>query len=118
MLSIHKFQCGHETGFDDFPSMVGVKERLTLWDHRVVTPCRATNAQGSPSGKASRRRARKLSCIDSRTLVETSGEAGGPVACPLRHQAYRSVVIGACENKKGGCFARPPPLFCLAPDGN
>src|SRR6266446_9094780 len=98
--------------------MIGAKERFALGDHPVVAPCRATNRQGSPSEKASRRSAGKLSCLDSGSLVETSSEAGGPVGRPLRHQAYRSIVIGACEIKEVVVLAEPQFVSWFAPHRN
>src|SRR5260370_7376848 len=115
VLSIHKFQGANEIGFTDLPSVVSVKKSFALWDHGIVMSRCATYGQGSPSALAPRNRARKLPCVDSRSLVETSREVPAPVGRPLRRQAYPSVAIGAPQLKNLLSLPYPPLALFLSP---
>src|SRR5260370_2161967 len=79
--------------------------------------CCATHGQGSPSALAPRNRARKLPCVDSRSLVETSREVRAPVRRPLRRQAYPSVAIGAREVKEVVVLPEPQLVFWFSANG-
>src|SRR5260370_12286613 len=117
VLSIHKFQGANEIGFTDLPSVVSVKKSFALWDHGIVMSRCATYGQGSPSALAPRNRARKLPCVDSRSLVETSREVRAPVGRPLRRQAYPSVAIGARAVKELVVLPEPQLVFWYSANG-
>src|SRR6266853_4986705 len=100
MLSAVKLHRTQKIRFADLPSVVDVKKGFVLRDHRVVVPCRAPNRQRSPSLQASRNRAGKLCCADSRSIVETSREACGPMLRPPRHQAHPAIMVGCRKIKE------------------
>jgi len=69
MLSVNKFHRAQKIRFAGLPSMDDVKKSLALRDHRIVMTCRATDRQGSPSGRRPVMAPEKFPCADSRSLV-------------------------------------------------